>query len=50
MAFDPINVANTIVGTVLIDFTMTPGQEDRAAFVATIGGATVAKTIARVRL
>lgn len=48
--FDPIGVANTNVGTVLIDFTMTPGQEDRAAFVATIGGTTVSRAITRVRL
>jgi hypothetical protein len=49
-AFDANNVAHATVGSASIDFTMLPGQEDRAALTVTIGGATVSKTITRTRL
>ncbi len=49
-SFDPARVAHTEVGTIVLDFTMLPGREDRASMTVTIGGTTVTKTITRIRL
>lgn len=48
--FDPHAVSNATVGTVVIDFTMTPGREDRATFTLVLGGLQVERTITRTRL
>lgn len=48
--FDASRVAHAAVGNVVVDFTMLPGNEDRARLSLTIGGAVVTKTIERIRL
>ncbi|HVF33932.1 MAG TPA: hypothetical protein VND91_01260 [Candidatus Saccharimonadia bacterium] len=43
-------VSHADVGNVVLDFTMLPGNEDRARLSLTIGGTTLTKTIERIRL
>jgi len=48
--FNASLVSHADVGNVVLDFTMLPGGEDRARLSLTIGGATITKTIERIRL
>lgn len=48
-SWDPSAVKPSVVGTVSIDFSMTPGHVDRAELVYSIAGTTVTKQISRIR-
>ena len=48
--FDASLVGHADVGAVVLDFTMTPGHEDSATLSVTLDGATVVKTISKLRL
>jgi|CXWL01.1.fsa_nt_gi hypothetical protein len=47
--WNPAVVQNTVVGRATLDFSMTPGHVDRAAFTYSIDGTTVTKEIQRIR-
>jgi len=46
--FDPRLVLVQAAGSATLDFTQTPGSEDRARFTYTVGGITASKTISRM--
>jgi len=46
--FDPRLVLIQAAGTATLDFTQSPGTEDRARFTYTVGGMTASKTISRM--
>lgn len=46
--FDPRLVLIQAAGTATLDFSQTPGDEDRARFTYTVGGVTATKTISRM--
>lgn len=47
--FNPGAVQHSVVGTATLDFSMTPGHEDRVTLIYTVNGVTVTKTISRYR-
>lgn len=49
-SFNPAHVAHRDVGDVVLDFTMVPGGEGRAALSLTLGGTTITKKISKIRL
>jgi hypothetical protein len=48
--YDSSNVQHRVAGSIALDFSMTPGNEDKATLTYTLDGVTVTKTISRIRL